>query len=116
MNNLYIILAQAADAAQPATQQQGNSTFLIMMVCFLAAMYFLMIAPQRKRQKQHEQMLQELESGDEVITIGGIYGKITNKTDKTFTLKISETTKIEILKSAVSQKVEAKAENSSEQK
>ena len=76
-------------------------------------MYFLMIAPQRKRQKQHEQMLSALESGDEVITIGGIYGKITNKTEKTFILKVADNTKIEILKTAVSQKVPAKSETSS---
>lgn len=110
MNNLFCIIAQAAGASEAsqtaAPASGGGFNPLILMLLFLGAMYFLMIAPQRKRQKQHEKMLSELESGDSVITIGGIYGKITNKTDKTFTLKVSDTTKIEILKSAVAQKVQ----------
>ena len=82
------------------------------MLLFIGAMYFFMIAPQRKRQKQHEQMLNELQTGDNIVTIGGIFGKITNKTDKTFTIKVSDNTKIEILKSAVSSKIGEKDEAS----
>ncbi len=115
MNTLYTILAQAGDvaasAANATTEQaaQGGSFLqspFVIMLLFIGAMYFFMIAPQRKRQKQHEQMLNDLQTGDEIITIGGIYGKITNKTDKTFTIKIADSTKIEILKNAVSSKVE----------
>ncbi len=112
MNTIYTILAQAGDAASSATTEQAaqGGSFLqspiVIMLLFLGAMYFFMIAPQRKRQKQHEQMLNNLQTGDEIITIGGIYGKITNKTDKTFTIKVADSTKIEILKNAVSSKVE----------
>lgn len=112
MTHLYCILAQAtasAPAASEAAQQgAGSSQFspFIIMLLFIGAMYFFMIAPQKKRQKQHNQMLDSLQSGDSIVTIGGIFGKITNKTDKTFTIKISDNTKIEILKSAVSSKVE----------
>ncbi|MBR4598032.1 MAG: preprotein translocase subunit YajC [Opitutales bacterium] len=111
MNTIYAILAQAADAAQGATQEQaaqgGGSNMLIIMLLFLGAMYFFMIAPQRKRQKQHEQMLNGLKAGDEIVTIGGIYGKITNKTDKTFTVKIADSVKIEVRKDAVYARVDA---------
>ena len=64
-------------------------------------MYFLLIAPQRKKQKKHQQMITELKSGTEVVTSGGIYGTITNVKDDRFVLKISDTTKIEISKSAI---------------
>ena len=67
-----------------------------------AAMYFLMIAPQRKKQKAHEKMLSELASGDEVVTSGGIYGQITNVKDDRFVIRIAEGTKIEVGKSFIS--------------
>ncbi len=105
MTSLYCIFSQAAEAAPAAQQQGGSFTPFIIMLLFIGAMYFFMIAPQRKRQKQHEQMLNELQTGDNIVTIGGIFGKITNKTDKTFTIKVSDNTKIEILKSAVSSKI-----------
>lgn len=106
-----MILAQAEAPAAPEVTDaaSGGSLFgnpLIIMLLFIAAMYFLMIAPQRKKQKQHQQMMNALETGDEVITIGGLYGKITNKDEKTFTIKVDDGTKIKILKSAVGQKVE----------
>ena len=111
MNTIYAILAQAAEAAPSANPEQaaqgGGANMLLIMVLFLGAMYFFMIAPQRKRQKQHEQMLNELKAGDEIVTIGGIYGKITNKTDKTFTVKIADSVKIEVRKDAVFARVDA---------
>lgn len=75
-------------------------SFLPFIVIF-AAMYFLIIAPQRKKQKQHQQMITELKSGTEVVTSGGIYGTITNVKDDRFILKIAENTKIEISKASV---------------
>ncbi len=71
------------------------------MILLFAAMYFLMIAPQRKKQKEHEKMLKSLESGDEVVTTGGIYGVITNVKEDRFVLRIAENTKIEIGKAFV---------------
>lgn len=56
----------------------GNSstTYIIMMVVLVGVMYFLMIRPQKKRQKEEQEMRQSLEIGDEIITIGGIVGKV----------------------------------------
>jgi preprotein translocase subunit YajC len=59
-------------------------------------MYFFMIAPQRKKQKEHQKMLTELQSGDEIVTNGGIYGVITNVKDDRFVVRIAENTKIEL--------------------
>lgn len=75
-------------------------SFLPFIVIF-AAMYFLIIAPQRKKQKAHQQMITELKSGTEVVTSGGIYGTITNVKDDRFVLKIAENTKIEVSKASI---------------
>lgn len=71
------------------------------IILLFAAMYFLMIAPQRKKQKAHEKMLSELKTGDEVVTNGGIFGQITNVKDDRFVVRIAENTKIEIGKSFI---------------
>ena len=102
---LQFVLAQAA---QPENPQGGSSSFLIIMLLMMVGMYFLIIAPQRKKQKQLQQMIDSLESGAEVVTIGGIYGTITNVKERTFILKIADNTKIEILKSAVQTRVQEK--------
>ena len=70
-----------------------------------AAMWFLIIAPQRKKQKQHAKMLTELESGDEIVTAGGIFGVITSKKDDRFIVRIADNVKVEIAKSFVSEVV-----------
>lgn len=90
-------LAQTAAPSGPAAYSQ-----LIFFGLLFAAMYFLMIAPQRKKQKEHEKMLAALGSGDEIVTTGGIYGTITNVKDDRFVVRIAENTKIEVGKSFVS--------------
>jgi preprotein translocase subunit YajC len=92
-----LILAQ-----QPAPGPNAGYSQLIFFGLLFAAMYFLMIAPQRKKQKAHEKMLSELTSGDEIVTTGGIYGTITNVKDDRFVVRIAENTKIEVGKAFVS--------------
>ena len=96
-----------AQASQPSGQSSGGfqPMFIVVWGLFLAAMWFLMIAPQRKKQKQHQKMLSDLKSGDEIITGGGIYGTITNVKDDRFTVRISDGAKIELSKSFVHQVV-----------
>ncbi len=73
------------------------------LVLMFAAMYFLLIAPQRKKQKAHEKMLTELQSGDEVVTAGGIYGVITSVKDDRFVIRIGENNaKVEVGKGFIS--------------
>lgn len=91
-------LAEAA-AAPAAGAQQGGGIPGVMIIGYLllfAAMYFFMIAPQRKKQKEHEKMLSALQSGDEVVTSGGIYGVITNVKEDRFVVRIADNTKIEV--------------------
>jgi preprotein translocase subunit YajC len=90
------VLAQAAaaPAASPLT------TFLP-FILIIAAMYFLILAPQRKKQKEDEKMRGALQTGDEVMTNGGIFGTITNVKDDRFVLRVGENTKIEVAKAFV---------------
>lgn len=93
-------LAQTtAPAGQPA--QPSMLWQMMPMILLFGAMYFLLIAPQRKKQKQHEQMLKSLETGDEIMTNGGIFGVITNVKDDRFVVRIADNTKIEIAKGFV---------------
>ena len=69
-----ILLQMASGAA--ADGKNGTATYIIMMVVLIALMYFMMIRPQKKRQMEVQEMRSSLEIGDEIITIGGIVGKV----------------------------------------
>ena len=91
-------------AQAPAPGAPGGSSALLQilpMVLLFGAMYFFMIAPQRKKQKEHEKMLKALSSGDEVVTTGGIYGVITNVKEDRFVVRVADNTKIEVGKAFV---------------
>lgn len=92
-----------AQSAAPAAPQSGGipGVMIIGYLLLFAAMYFFMIAPQRKKQKEHEKMLGSLQSGDEVVTTGGIFGVITNVKDDRFVVRIADNTKVEIGKGFV---------------
>jgi len=75
---------------------------MLPLVLMFAAMYFLLIAPQRKKQKEHEKMLGGLKAGDEIITTGGIYGTITSVKEDRFIVRVGDNTqKLEISKGFV---------------
>ena len=82
----------------------GLGQFLPIILLFVG-MWFLIIAPQRKRQKAHDKMLSELQTGDEIITSGGVYGTITNVKEDRFVVRIADSTKIELGKGFVANKV-----------
>jgi preprotein translocase subunit YajC len=100
MISTIFFLAQQT-ASPGATPQpdilQTLLPFLFMGVIF----YFLLIRPQQKRQKQHQQLMSNLKTGDRVVTSSGIHGLIANVKDTTFLLKVADNVKIEIDKSAV---------------
>jgi preprotein translocase subunit YajC len=101
MMNMTSLLSTLPVLAQTAPAAGGGLVTFLPLVLLVGGMYFLMIAPQRKKQKAHEKMLTELQSGDEVITTGGIYGTITNVKDDRFVIRIADTTKIEVGKSFI---------------
>jgi preprotein translocase subunit YajC len=92
--------------AQTAAPSGDLGQFLPIILLFLG-MWFLIIAPQRKRQKAHDKMLSELKKGDEIVTSGGLFGTITRVKDDRFVVEIANDTRIELGKSFVSSKIEA---------
>ncbi len=102
-NEVVTILAQAAPAAPGVNPvgPQNSWQMPIMMLFFMLGFWFLVIAPQRKKQKALAKAIEELKSGDEVLVAGGIYGEITAKKDDRFTVRIADNTKIEVRKDAV---------------
>ena len=89
--------------AYAQSAQQGDSTsFIIMMVLMFGAFYFLLIRPQQKKQKAHTELVAGLSVGDEVMTAGGILGRITGVSEHYAVVKISDNTEIKIQKCSVS--------------
>ena len=87
-----------------------NSQSIIIMVVLLAVMYFMLIRPQNKKDKQDREMRSNLQVGDEIMTVGGIYGKVVRIREDRLTIASgAEKTKLEITKTAVANKVEEKA-------
>ena len=102
-NILDFVVTLAQQGSKPTP---GNPMFQIgFIVLLFAGMYFLMIAPQRKKQKEHEKMVRELKAGDEVMTAGGIYGKVTSVKADRVTVSIGDNNKIELNPSYVQQKI-----------
>jgi preprotein translocase subunit YajC len=94
----------------PAFFQNSSpgSSFMALwpFLAIFAIMYFLILRPQQKKQKKHQQMISELKKGDKVITAGGIHGSIVGTKEKTFIVKIDENVKIEVTRSSVASKAE----------
>lgn len=82
-------------------QAQGSGSFLIMMVAIFAIMYFFMIRPQNKKQKEIQNFRKNLQVGQEVITAGGIYGKVKEIEDSVIVLEIASGVKIRIDKNSI---------------
>jgi preprotein translocase subunit YajC len=101
MISTILILAQ--QSASPAGPPQPDLLQTLLPFLFMGVLfYFLLIRPQQKRQKQHQQLLANLKTGDKVVTSSGIHGLIANVKKTTFLLKIADNVKIEIDKSAIS--------------
>jgi preprotein translocase subunit YajC len=96
------ILGIVAAAAPPSgTPQSSMLVNLVPLVLIFAIFYFLMILPQRKKQKQHTEMVDNLKPGDRIVTNGGIYGTVVGVTDQIIQLRIADQVKIEIAKHAI---------------
>ncbi len=85
----------------PAEGQSGWAG-LIPLAMMLGVFYFLLIAPMRRRQRQQQEMIGALKTGDRVVTSGGIYGTIVSIKEDRLTLRIADQVKIEVAKASVS--------------
>lgn len=84
-----------------AQQQSSPLGMLPMLAIMFALMYFMVIRPQRRQQKEHAARLAALQSGDEIVTSSGIHGLVTNVSERTVTLKIADNVKIKLEKASV---------------
>jgi preprotein translocase subunit YajC len=108
------MMLAAFSAAQPATPGQAQPSWLfpVMMISVFAIFYFLVIAPQKKKQKKHMEEIQSLTAGKQVITVGGIVGTVMGfrkdeRLGDLIELKIGGTTTIVITRSAVGRIVDS---------
>jgi len=92
---LLSILLQATGPAG------GSMGMILMMVALFAIMYFFMIRPQQKKQKEIQEMRKKLTVGDSVVTSGGIYGKIKTVEDTAYIIEIAEGVKVKVDKASI---------------
>ena len=87
----------------PAGEDEGGFglTPIIFLVFIFALLYFVMIRPQRKKQKEHQQMTQELKRGDRVITIGGIYGQVESISEDNVVIKVESGMTIRMTRNSI---------------
>jgi len=85
------LISNAYAQAAPAAQSGAESSFMLIgfMVLIFVVFYFLLIRPQVKRQKEHKAMVEALKKGDEVLTAGGIVGKIVEMQDQYVTVQVA---------------------------
>jgi len=100
---LLITLLVFLGGCIPGGEEEGgfDPTIIIFLILIFGVFYFLFIRPQRKRQKEHEEMVQELQKGDKVITSGGIYGVIESLSQDSVVLKIESGVTIRIARGSV---------------
>ena len=96
--NILTLLQTAAPAAQP--QGAGWSMWIMLGLVFVV-MWFFMIRPQRKQQKELQNFRDGLKKGDKIVTVGGIFGVIAEVKEKTLLIEVDHNTKIKVDKNSV---------------
>ena len=95
--DFFIASAHAQDATQPG----GLMSFLPLIIIFVI-FYFLLIRPQMKRAKEHKKLVAELGNGDEVVTNGGLLGRITNVGESFITVELADNVQVKVQRHAIS--------------
>jgi preprotein translocase subunit YajC len=90
--------------AQAAPGSGGSQfQFALLMAAFIALFYFMLIRPQQKRAKEHQTLVSKLATGDEVVTSGGLLGKVTEVGDTFVTLEVAEGVRVKVQKVQIQQ-------------
>ena len=97
MNQSFMLALQQGGAA-PAG---GGLLAMVPYIAMFAIFYFVLIAPMRKQQKKTKDMLSNLKKGDRVLTSGGIYGQVAQIEDQVVWVKIADTVKVKVARSAI---------------
>ena len=97
------MISKAFAMAGNASQQGARPGYegIIMLVIMFAIFYFLLIRPQQKRAKQHKELIESLKVGDQVVTAGGIHGKVAAIQESVVTLEVATGVKIKVNRSSV---------------
>lgn len=100
---------QYAAATTPST---GGSliSFIIPLVLMFAVFYFLLIRPQKKKQATRNNMLNALQKGDKIVTIGGLHGTLLELADDTVVIRVNDVTKLTFDRNAISHRVDTSSE------
>ena len=101
MDLIDLLIAPAHAQAAPAAGGGSMLSTLLLPVVFIAVMYFLMIRPQMKRQKEHRAMLEKLQRGDEVLTSGGLAGTVTEMGDNFVSVEIASGVQVRVQRGAI---------------
>jgi preprotein translocase subunit YajC len=107
LNRILVIISglmfsSVSLAAGEAAPKQSVSSMILMFVVFIVIFYFLLIRPQQKKAKDQRKLMDDISVGDEVITAGGILGKITKLRDNFVVLHLGQDTEITLQKSSIS--------------
>jgi len=98
---LFNIAYAMGTSGGPGGSDGGGFTAFIPLILMFGIFYFLLIRPQQKKAKQHQEMINALKKGDKVITSGGIHGRITAVNDTTITLEIADKVRIKVARGNV---------------
>ncbi len=95
--------AQTAPAAAAGGDMQSTLMSMLPLVLMFVVLYFVMIRPQMKKQKEHKAMIDALAKGDEVVTVGGVLGKVSKMGDSYVSLEVANGVEVQVQRSAVVQ-------------
>lgn len=100
-----LLLTHLSTNAFAAATEQSSLASFIPLILLVVVFYFLLIRPQSKKAKEHKNLLNELKKGDEVVTSGGIVGKITKVDDSFISLEVAQETVLKLQKNSITQKL-----------
>ncbi|MDI6686742.1 MAG: preprotein translocase subunit YajC [Desulfobacterales bacterium] len=97
---------------QGGADGQGGGGFgsFIPLILMFVIFYFLLIRPQQKKQKEHRLMVSNIKNGDQIITTGGIHGRVTSVSDSTLTIEVADRVRIKINRNNVSTLLQSSAQ------
>lgn len=96
-----MLISPAWAQAPAAAAQGGGIENILLILAMFAVLYFLMIRPQMKRAKEHKTMIEALQKGDEVVTSGGILGRISKVDDQYVTVAIAQNVEVQLQRPAI---------------
>ncbi|MFH1046527.1 MAG: preprotein translocase subunit YajC [Candidatus Omnitrophota bacterium] len=106
-DSLIAMAQPMTTAGQPAPNPLAG---FIPIILIFAIFYFMLIRPQQKQQKKHQEMLSKVGKNDEVVTTGGMHGTVVNVDEKTLTLRVDDNTRIKFEKHAIAYVKKTKSE------